>query len=108
MGSAAGLERDISPWVKQPGRVPYVNGTGFHLQTGGVCKRGVTTPHIHRRHTRNNTPGAVPPITRIVDDNPHGFPPYNPPDVLYEHDPTDPILAFSMIQPPLAPVQCNA
>ena len=66
------------------------------------------TPRIHRQQTRNNTPGAVPPITRIVDDNPHGFPPYNPPNVVYEHDPTDTILAFSMIQPLMAPVQCNA
>ena len=66
------------------------------------------TPRTHRRHTRNNTPGAVPPITRIVDDNPHGFPPYNPPNVVYEHDPTDPILAFLMIKPILASIQCKA
>ena len=32
-------ERDISPWVKQV-RVPYVNGTGFRLQTGGVANGG--------------------------------------------------------------------
>lgn len=36
------------------------------------------TKRLHRRVTRNNTPGAVPPITRIVSDNPHGFPPYDP------------------------------
>jgi hypothetical protein len=65
------------------------------------------TPRIHRRQTRNNTPGAVPPITKRVDDNPHGFPPYNPPNVVYEHDRADQILAFSMIQPPPTPVHCK-
>jgi len=35
------------------------------------------TKRLHRRVTRNNTPGAVPPITRVGDDNPHGFPPYD-------------------------------
>ena len=40
------------------------------------------TPRLHRWTTRNNTPGAVPPITRVADDNPHNFPPYLPPPVI--------------------------
>jgi hypothetical protein len=65
------------------------------------------TKRLHRRVTRNNTPGAVPPIKRVADDNPHCCPPDNPTNVVYEHDPEDPILAFSMIQPPQTPLQCR-
>jgi hypothetical protein len=57
------------------------------------------TPRTHRQQTRNNTPGAVPAIARIepVTQN-----------VVYEHDPTDPILAASMTRPPNVPFTCKA
>jgi hypothetical protein len=65
------------------------------------------TKRLHQRVTRNNKPGAVPPNKRIADDNPYGFPPYDPNIVVYEHDPEDHILAFSMIQPPQTPLPCR-
>ncbi len=40
------------------------------------------TPRLHRRTTRNNTPGAVPPINRVPDDTLHGFQPYTPPPTI--------------------------
>ena len=57
------------------------------------------TPGTHRRQTRNNTPGAVPEIARIkpVTQN-----------VIYAHNPTDPILAASMTQPPNVPFTYKA
>ena len=97
---------DDTPIITMP---RITNAQPIMQSRNPTAKRNLKqTPRIHRRHTRNNTPGALPPITRMVDDNPHGFPPYNPPNVVHEHDPTDTILAFSMIQPRLAPVQCNA
>ena len=58
------------------------------------------TPRIHQLQTRNNTPGAVPLITKIEEHaNQH---------VTYEHDPLDPILAALMTQPPSIPFTCNA
>ena len=67
---------------------------------GPTAKRHLkNTPQTHRPQTRNNTPGAVPVITRIelVIQN-----------VVYAHDPTDPILAASMTRPPNVPFTCNA
>jgi len=58
------------------------------------------TPRIHQCQTRNNTPGAVPLITRIEE---HAVQ-----HVAYKHDPLDPILAVSMTRPPSIPFTCNA
>ena len=56
-------------------------------------------PQTHRRQTRNNTPRAVPAITRIkpVTQN-----------RLYKDDPTNPILAASMTRQPSGPFTCMA
>jgi hypothetical protein len=57
------------------------------------------TPQMHRRQTRNNTPGAVPIIKRIAPVIQH---------VVYSHDPTDTILTASMTRPPKVNFTCNA
>jgi hypothetical protein len=58
------------------------------------------TPRVHRRQTRNNTPGAVPLITRIEE---HAIN-----HTVYSHDASDPILAASMTRPPPAKFTCIA
>ena len=57
------------------------------------------TPRTHQRQTRNN-PGAVLLIARIEEPVIK--------NVVYAHDPMDPILAASMTRPPSVPFTCNA
>ena len=60
-----------------------------------TAKRALkNTPQIHGRVTRNNTPGAVPMITRAENHNSHGFGPY---------DRNDLVLIMSMSCPPTPP-----
>jgi len=76
--------------------IPRITAAEPILQSRNPTAKRIlkNTPRVHGCVTRNNTPGAVPMITRVENHNPHGFGPYNR---------NDPVLIMSMTCPPTPP-----